>query len=73
MARKPITIGIIIDAVPPMKLNVPPAIPISRFGANNETNTQVIEAEPFPKKAIMKAYVLEKNTSFRTKEIYRGE
>ena len=36
-ARKPITIGIIIDAVPPMKLKVPPAIPISLFGASNET------------------------------------
>ncbi len=36
----------------PMKLNAPPVTPIKFFGANNETNTQVIEAMPFPKKAI---------------------
>ena len=36
----------------PMKLNAPPVTPIKCFGANNETNTQVIEAIPFPKKAI---------------------
>jgi hypothetical protein len=40
-----LTIGIIIDAVPSMKLKIPPAIPISLFGASNETNTQVIEVE----------------------------
>lgn len=48
--KKPMTIGIIIEAVPPMKLKTPPAIPISRFGANRETNTHVIEAKPLPKR-----------------------
>jgi hypothetical protein len=35
LARKPITIGIIIDDAT-KKLKVPPAIPISLFGASNE-------------------------------------
>jgi hypothetical protein len=48
--KNPITIGIMIEAVPPMKLNTPPVIPINRFGANSETNTQVIEVKPLPKK-----------------------
>lgn len=50
--HRSLTIGIIIDAVPSMKLKIPPAIPISLFGASNETNTQGIEAKPSPKKAI---------------------
>ena len=50
-ARKPITIGTTIDAILPIKLNTPPVSPTISFEANVGTNTQVMEASPFPKKA----------------------
>ena len=51
-ASQPIMIGIATDAKLPMKLNTPLVTPIRSFGANVETNTQVIVAKPLPKKAI---------------------
>ena len=41
---KPIMNGTETEDKFPMKLNAPPVTPINFFGANNETNTQVIEA-----------------------------
>ena len=50
-AKYPITMGVIAAANPPIKLKTPPISPINLFGAKSETNTHVIEANPFPKKA----------------------
>ena len=52
-AKKPMTIGTTIDANPPIKLNTPPVNPIRCLGARVETKTQVIDAKPFPKKAMV--------------------
>ncbi|XRF76766.1 hypothetical protein OGM84_10770 [Pediococcus acidilactici] len=50
--RIPITTGITIEDKAPHPLNIPPANPIKCLGANAVTNTQVMVAKPFPKKAI---------------------
>ena len=52
LAKKPITIGTMIEAKPPIKLKTPPVKPTKCLGASVETNTHVIEARPFPKNAI---------------------
>ena len=51
VARKPITIGVVIADRLPMKLNTPPVSPSSRAGARVETSDQVIDARPLPKNA----------------------
>src|SRR5215217_5701995 len=45
------TIGTVIPDRLPKKLNTPPVRPISRWGAMADTNDQVIDARPLPKKA----------------------
>ncbi len=45
------TIGVVIAARLPMKLNTPPVSPNSRAGARVETSDQVIDARPLPKNA----------------------
>lgn len=50
--RKPMTIGVAIDDRLPMKLHNPPVNPVRCSGASADTSDHVIEAKPFPKKAI---------------------
>ena len=52
--KNPIAEGIITADKPPIKLKTPPTKPIILLGAIKETNIQVIDAKPFPKKAIVK-------------------
>lgn len=52
--KKPITDGTITADKPPIKLKTPPTKPMILFGAISETKIQVIDANPFPKKAIVK-------------------
>ena len=45
------TIGITMEERAPHRLKIPPARPSKLLGAKIVTNTQVIVASPFPKKA----------------------
>src|SRR5471032_137342 len=51
VARKPMTMGVVIADRLPMKLKVPPVSPSNRAGARVETSDQVIDASPLPKNA----------------------
>src|SRR5476651_1861338 len=51
VARKPMTMGVVIADRLPMKLKVPPVNPSKRAGARVETSDQVIDASPLPKNA----------------------